>query len=101
QSLQRPPFPSCTISSQFSFTRPVDAVRHRPTYRLRPRDTHDTEPTFARNTHGLILVTPEFWSPGTNDMIRTAIALAAVAALAIAYVTGPADSAATRACGGA
>jgi hypothetical protein len=33
--------------------------------------------------------------------IRTAVALAAVAALAIAYVTGPADSAATPACGGA
>ncbi len=34
-------------------------------------------------------------------MIRTAIALAAVAAFAMAYVTGPADSAATPACGGA
>ena len=34
-------------------------------------------------------------------MIRTVIALAAVAAFAIAYVTGPADSAAAPACGGA
>ena len=35
------------------------------------------------------------------NTLRTAIALAAVAAFAIAYVTGPADSASTPACGGA
>jgi hypothetical protein len=33
--------------------------------------------------------------------LRTAIVLAAVAAFAIAYVTGPASSAATQDCGGA